>query len=353
MKQQSSQLVETRTGLPASTAYVTAEQYSKLGREHHVQRQFRQAITFLNKARESGCPWSENALERWECWMMLGEYEEAWKESDVAGASFRGQPKPDHRVLIRCLRGLGDAIQFLRFANPLRERCQRVIVQAPVALRRICDIIPGVDQVRTWQHPPPSSEYDFELECSDLPYLFRTTTTNIPHDDGYLTIPRSWDQTDVSKVGLVWASSNWNPSRSLPLSILEPLCEIPGVELISLQQGPELAQLAMLRNPEAIRNAAANALDIYDTAAIIANLDLIISVDTMVAHLAGAMGKPVWTLLHCASDWRWMVEGSDSPWYRSMRLFRQAPFEDWQAVANRVHTALRDLMLQRCKCTNG
>ena len=281
---------------------------------------------------------------------MLGEYEEAWKESDLAGASFQGWPATNHRVLIRCLRGLGDAIQFLRFTSPLRERCQRVIIQGPAALRRICGVIPGVDQVHAWEDPPPTSEYDFELECSDLPYLFRTTTASIPHQNGYIAVPATSEApTDTYKVGLVWASSNWNPSRALPLSILEPLCEIPAVELFSLQQGPELAQLAGLRNPEAIRNAAANALDIYDTAAIIANLDLVISVDTMVAHLAGAMGKPVWTLLHCASDWRWMVDRSDSPWYRSMRLFRQAPFENWQAVANRVHDVLQDSILQRSR----
>lgn len=284
--------------------------------------------------------------------MLLGEFEGAWQESDRCGSSFRGTlPIQGGRVLIRCLRGLGDAIQFLRYARPLRDHCDRLTVHVPPRLLPLCSIVAGIDEAISLNEPLESTVFDYELECSDLPYLFRTTALTIPDAQGYLTVPPeraaagsrivSGDGRRVN-VGIAWAAADWNPERSLPLALLAPLTELAGVRLFSLQRGSEAGQLdAVFReNDNCIVNAESESGDILDSMSVIQNLDLVISVDTMVAHLAGAMGKPVWTLLTFAADWRWMLDRNDSPWYTSMRLFRQNQPGDWRSVVSRVTTML-------------
>jgi hypothetical protein len=143
------------------------------------------------------------------------------------------------------------------------------------------------------------------------------------------------------RVGLVWAG---NPehrndrSRSIPLALLEPLFDLEGIHFFSLQMGPEAEQLAVLEAPVTDLRYAIG--DLADTAALMANLDLVIAVDTSVVHLAGALGVPTWLLLASAPDWRWMVEGDESLWYPTMRLFRQTERSDWESVVGRVRSAL-------------
>ncbi|MGI8742582.1 MAG: glycosyltransferase [Bryobacteraceae bacterium] len=316
-----------------------ADTLSALGEAHYQRREITEALVCFLKAIELGADPTTNAFERWSSWMLLGNFERAWKESDQTGASFRGTlPVTGGRLLIRCLRGLGDAIQFLRYARELREHCDHLTVYAPSRLLPLCPFISGIDEAISVDSPLNGSDYDYEMECSDLPYVFRTTQSTIPSGRGYLRSPveRVSAGCDRLKIGIAWAAGSWNPGRSIPLDLFEPLTRIPGLALYSLQRGPEAGQLRAFAHREAVLDAESEAGDIVDTMAVVAKLDLVISVDTMVAHLAGALGRPVWTLLPHAADWRWMLDRCDSPWYSSMRLLRQTSPGDWGGVVNRV-----------------
>jgi hypothetical protein len=188
-------------------------------------------------------------------------------------------------------------------------------------------------------------EFDCEIECSDLPYLFRVTAATIPLPGAHLTHltapPRP--QRGGLSVGIVWAAGTWNPTRSIPLLEIEQLTRIPGVTLFSLQREPELSQLGGFPWRTAVLPAEHEGGSIVDTACTLLHLDLLISADTMVAHLGGALGVRVWTLLPFAADWRWMLDRADSPWYPSMRLFRQPSPGDWKSVLQAVAAELSAL----------
>lgn len=318
---------------------------SELGETHLGRREVTAALDCFRQALKAGADPGTHAYERWASWMLLGDFERAWQESDRSGASFRGSlPDTGGRVLIRCQRGLGDGIQFLRYAAALRARCDCLTLQAPARLLPLCQFIHGIDEAFSLESPLQPADY--EMECSDLPYLFRATQFTIPLAEGYLKMPPDRIRACRAplpgrlKVGIVWAAASWNPGRSIPLDILLSLSEIPGVQLFSLQRGEEAEQLRALRDGGRVIELEREDGDLVDTMGIVSHLDLVISVDTMVAHLAGAMGKPVWTLLTYAADWRWMLERTDSPWYASMRLFRQPRPGDWRAVVHAIEEKL-------------
>jgi hypothetical protein len=331
---------------------VASDAWNERGEAHYDRREIPEALGCFLRALECGADPKNHAFQRWACWMLLGEFERAWKESDEAGASFRGTASlVSGRVLIRCLHGLGDAIQFLRYAPELRLRCDHLTVHAPAQLLPLCEFIAGIDQSISLDHTLNTQDYDFEIECSDLPYLFRTTQSNIPCGRGYLRVPAEQlgrcppillpEERNCLKAAIVWAAGSWHPSRSIPLDLLEPLTQIPGLTLFSLQKGSEIRQLTASSHREKLVDLGSAAKDIVDTMILISNVDLVISVDTMVAHLAGALGKPIWTLLSYAADWRWMLDRGDSPWYRSMRLVRQARPGDWGNVVDELTRELR------------
>jgi hypothetical protein len=188
-------------------------------------------------------------------------------------------------------------------------------------------------------------DVDVEVELMELPYIFRTGIETIPADVPHLDIPmekvesrrgeleESGLTAETLNVGLVWSSGDWNPERNVELAELRRLARIEGLRFFSLQRG-EAAD--SLREHAWIVPTERASGTVVDTAAAILNLDLIISVDTMVAHLAGALGKTVWLLLPFAADWRWMAKREDSPWYPTMRLFRQERRGDWKRVIERV-----------------
>jgi hypothetical protein len=276
--------------------------------------------------------------------MLLGEFERAWQESDRWSSSFGGRrPSPRSRVLVRCMRGFGDAIQFLRYAGELRRQCAALQVQAPARLIPLLAHLPGIDAASDI----PPCDFDYEIECSDLPYLFRTTIATIPDVIPYIELspdlrdrPACLRKRHKLNVGLVWAAGEWNPVRSIPFMTALQLTEIPGIQLFSLQRGPEAAQLRCIPTQNSLVDAEADTNGILDTVRTILDLDLVISVDTMVAHLAGALGRPVWTLLPYGADWRWLIDRSDTPWYPTMRLFRQPEAGNWHAVLEDVRAKL-------------
>ncbi|HEX5430523.1 MAG TPA: glycosyltransferase family 9 protein [Bryobacteraceae bacterium] len=275
--------------------------------------------------------------------MRLGEFERAWGESDrVSGGP---AALPSGRILIRCCRGLGDAIQFLRYAPGLKRHGDSVAVQGPLRLLPLLKHMRGIDRAIPLEEAIDAREYDSEIECSDLPYVFRTTLETIPREMPYIFLPQSRIELRRRelgpaggrlKIGIAWAAGAWNPVRSIPPVYLEPLARIPGIALFSLKRGADVNDLWQSPLLAGIPHGERPEGNIDDTAATITGLDLVISVDTMVAHLAGALNRPVWVLLQHTADWRWMLRRSDTPWYPSMRLFRQPSPGDWAGAVQEV-----------------
>jgi hypothetical protein len=290
--------------------------------------------------------------------MKRGEFAEAWRISDEvlrkrSGKSclhlsphlrwvWTGRPLQGERVLVRCYHGLGDTIQFIRYMPLLRRIARQVLVSGQKELRSLLRYAKGIDQLFSDTDSIASTEYDVEVEIMELPHVFRSNLKNLPRKVPYLfppDRPRMFEQNQSIQVGILWEAGDWDSLRSLPLSALAPLTRIP-VTLHCLQRGRSLSDWPTEWGP------ISGSDDILETAGIIQSLDLIITVDTLVAHLAGALGKPTWTLLRFASDWRWMVNTTNSPWYPTMRLYRQERPNDWHSVIEQVSSDLWRIALR-------
>ena len=313
------------------------------------------AIAHFERALECGLDPLDVAGEIWTCSMLLGNFEHAWRQSDLVLERRRafgracqdqplhlrhvwdGTPIDGKRVLVRCYHGLGDTIQFIRYAAALRQRASRVVVQVERRLIPLLCSVRGIDSLVSLEVPEAEPPYDVDLESMEVPHALRATLSDAPANGPYLSVPPArvraartrMPASTGFKVGVAWNGGEWSPERSVALADLEVLNPIEGLALYALQPGSNAAHVTRgSRGPRFIGDDGW-CRDLVDTAAMIANLDLVISVDTMAAHLAGAIGVPVWTLLHFESDWRWLVGREDSPWYPSMRLFRQSASGDW------------------------
>jgi hypothetical protein len=245
-----------------------------------------------------------------------------------------GEPLEGRRVLVRCYHGLGDTIQFVRFVPRLRRIAREVIVWAPAPLVPILQSVPGIDRLLPLHDGSPEVIYDVDVEIMELPFVFRDTFDTIPSTVPYLTVSPSALPGSIPRVGLVWRCGEWEHQRSISFELLAPLLDLDGFTWCSFQVG---------RRPHEVHPRLVDVSDddLSRAAARMAALDLLITVDSMPAHLAGALGVPVWTLLLADADWRWMKHREDSPWYPTMRLFRQARDGDWAGVLERVRDALR------------
>lgn len=252
--------------------------------------------------------------------------------------------------------GFGDTIQFARYARLLAEMGAKVILWAPRELTRLMRGQPGIAEVLTGDVNLP--RFDFHCPINSLPYMFDTGVEAIPAAAPYLgadpVLTAEWaaklpipSSGQGRPIGLVWAGEprSYDPAaqaldrrRSLKLAALEPITALPGLSFVSLQMGPAGAQIA-----PGIHDPTAGVKDFADTAAIIENLDLVISVDTAVAHLAGALGKPVFLLDRYDNCWRWLHGRTDSPWYPTMRIFRQNRMGDWSTPVADAAQAVKEL----------
>ncbi|MGA2537051.1 MAG: tetratricopeptide repeat protein [Terracidiphilus sp.] len=271
---------------------------------------------------------------------------------------WRGEPLHGARILLHAEQGLGDSLQFVRYVPMVHAAGGTVILNVPASLRRLAAQLPGVETLTVDDEPLPP--FDWHAPLMSLPLAFKTGFESIPNQCPYLTVPEEAMQDAMRAhkdlklidqklhVGLVWCGDLKNTvdrMRSMKLSTLQPLFDLDGVQFFSLQLGPAALQLAAMPAPVQaplvdLRHAIQ---DFADTAALMAHLDLIITVDTSVAHLAGALGKPAWVMLPFAPDWRWLMDREDSPWYPAMRLFRQTRSGDWQPVVQRVRGELAAL----------
>jgi len=261
--------------------------------------------------------------------------------------AWHGQPLSGRLLLLWAEQGIGDTVQFIRFAQDVAAQGAMVGVLVPPELKRLMQGVPGVLWVTAMGEPLPV--YDLHCPLMSLPYRLGLTpdVTALHGATPYLSTPlaetQQWHQRLSGfpglTVGLAWAGRprKQNPEldaidarRNVPLNALVPLLQVPGCTFFSLQKGPESADIASSALP--IRDFSTEWRDFADTAAFIAGLDLVISVDTAVAHIAAAQGKPVWLLNRYDSCWRWLLGRSDSPWYSTLRLFRQPRAGDWAPV---------------------
>ncbi|HEX8904408.1 MAG TPA: hypothetical protein VF771_06170 [Longimicrobiaceae bacterium] len=308
---------------------------------------------------ETAVPADEERLAaEWFRAVRRGDFAAAWRASDAVLRTHAGVPcwhRPRHeqwvwdgtpldgrRVLIRCYHGLGDTIQFIRYAPMVKAVAAEVAVWAQPALIPLLRTAEGIDRLLPLHDGACEAEYDVDVEVMELAHVFRTTLETIPARIPYLHAdPAQLARDGRLAVGLVWRSGDWDELRSIPFPLLRPLAEIPGVALHVLQRGEGLAEM------DEGFGTVSGSDDVTECARVMRALDLVISVDSMPAHLAGALGICAWTLLHSDGDWRWMTGREDSPWYPTMRLFRQPRPGDWETVIRRVTRELRRLAARR------
>jgi len=256
-------------------------------------------------------------------------------------------------LLVTAEQGIGDALQFIRFVAPLAQRGVRVIVQTPSELRGLLATAAGVAATVATTDPLPAC--DAEIPLLSLPCRLGVAADDVSVAGGYLrsdparrrVIDTAFARSDVSvpRIGIAWAGAPHHRNdirRSMPLALLAPLLSLPGIRWYSLQKGNAAAQIDAVPEAQAMTPLDAHS-DFAQTAALIDALDAVVSVDTSIAHLAGALGKPVFVLLPYAPDWRWGIAGERTPWYPTARLFRQPAIGDWQSVVASVRAALRTI----------
>lgn len=294
--------------------------------------------------------------------LLLGRFTEGWAENEwrthlLAGRLYRQRfPQPQwdgselsgKSILICAEQGFGDTIQFIRYVPLVAGRGGKMIVVCPDQLHRIIRDVPGVASI----HRPGDAvpHIDVQIQMMGLPRVFWKEEGSIPPGQAYLRPVaedvEKWRSRLQSyphklKVGLVWSGSAGRRYRSMQLSNLAPLAQHRDIAWFSLQKGPAATEIASPGQRLEVIDYTDELHDFADTAALIENLDLVITVDTAVAHLAGALGKPAWVILPVAPDWRWMLERTDSIWYPSVRLFRQPVRGDWETPIAQIISALR------------
>ena len=305
---------------------------------------------------------SGSASERMALWnlaclrLLLGEYaaawpgyEQRWTQPGSGQSSFQLPQWNDKDVLVTSDQALGDTIQFARYLPLIQTRGGNVVFGCQPALAGLMAGLVGADKVIAQPGPWPAC--DMHMQLLSLPGIFGTTLATIPKDIPYLHAKHDlvdrW-RGEIRRgenrfqVGIVWQGSMTikGDRRSCHLSQFAPLAEIPNVSLVSLQVGAATAEIAGASFPIVDLGSRFDKNSLDDLAAVIANLDLVVTVDTAAAHLAGALGVSVWTLLQFVPDWRWLLDRNDSPWYPTMRLFRQKRWGDWEEVFERVATEL-------------
>ncbi|WP_377806236.1 tetratricopeptide repeat-containing glycosyltransferase family protein (plasmid) [Azospirillum sp. A29] len=340
--------------------------YSNLGSTIKDRGVFWQALLAFRRATRlvpdfAGAHWNESLLR-----LLLGDfvrgwqgYEWRWKHGQLPSPQrsftkprWDGSPLKGRRLLVYWEQGFGDVLQFVRYLPLLAQVTggQPVILECQRPLLPVLRSLSGVTLAPTGA---PLPDFDVQIPVMSLPALFGTRLETVPSRVPYLKaepeLVARWGERlaglDGLKVGIVWAGSPTHgndKNRSIGLAPFARLAAIPGVRLVSIQKGPTEGQAANPPGGFPLLNLSPDIKHFADTAAIMAGLDLVVCVDTSVAHLAGALGVPVWVLVPFAPDWRWMLDRDDSPWYPTMRLFRQSRPQSWDDAVDRLERALRD-----------
>lgn len=299
-------------------------------------------------------------------WLLLGDYARGWAEYEwrwrcpgsappvVNGPRWDGSPVAGRTILLHWEQGLGDTLQFIRYARHFQREGAKVVVCCQKPLKALLARCQGIDELVAAGEPLP--RFDWWIPLLSVPGILQTTVETVPVEGAYLSadpdLTQYWrrrlDQYPGFRIGIAWQGSrdfHADRQRSMPVAHFEPLARVPGVRLISLQKGYGSEQLTELRDRFEVIDFAKE-LDettgpFLDTAALISSLDLVISADTSIGHLAGALGAPFWEALCLSPDWRWLLRREDSPWYPTVRLFRQTKLGEWPEVFQRMADVLR------------
>jgi tetratricopeptide (TPR) repeat protein len=347
--------VETEPGRLADIHAALGQAFVGLGRYDEARAECR-AIA----ATDPGvAEWNESLVL-----LLLGQYNEGWrkyegrwqvKDHDPPRVGARVPTLTEvvgKRVLVITEQGHGDMIQFARYAPLLAAHGAKVSVQTYIELKALMQTLERVEAVVAATEPEPAA--DIVTPLLSLPLMFGTDLATIPSQVPYLHAPPErqavWQQRlgapTRRRIGLAWWGSQHIARRSLSIETLLPILSTPNAEFHAVQKEiPPAHREFMAAHPTLIDHSH-ELVDFADTAALISQLDLVVTIDTAVAHLAGALGKPVWIMLHHSADWRWLLDRTDSPWYPTARLFRQKRAGDWKGVVDSVARALRPAVKQ-------
>ncbi|PWT83062.1 MAG: glycosyltransferase [Acidobacteria bacterium] len=348
------------------------EAYVNLGVARSAQGRPQEAVACFDEALRLRPGFPDAHWGRSLAWLLAGDFERGWPEYEsrwqckpfpqrtFAQPAWDGSPLDGKRILVYAEQGLGDTFQFVRYLPLVKRQGGRVIFachERLVPLLRSCE---GIDQFTTERDATPP--LDVHVALLSLPMIFRTTLATVPAKVPYLSaeagLIEQWRREVMAlpgfKVGIAWQGDPGyalDNLRSIALPHFEPLARVPGVSLVSLQKGPGAQQVAELNDKFPLTDWSSR-LDVapgafMDTAAVMRSLDLVICSDSAVAHLAGALGVPVWLALPYSPDFRWMLHREDSPWYPTMRLFRQTSPCDWKYVFERMARELSKGALSR------
>jgi tetratricopeptide (TPR) repeat protein len=332
-----------------------------LANAHWAEGEHDEALAIFRRA---AAEWPTNVTAHWSMARILlqkGQMEEGWQEFEwrlkhstmrldrgFVQPQWDGSDPSGKTILLHAEGGLGDALQFVRLAPMVAQRGASVVLECQETLAPLFEGMVGVQRVVARGKELP--EFNFHIPMQGLPRILGITLKNIPDRVPYLSVPedrkRKWAERipasgGKARVGVVWAGSPNNDMefRSRSIELFYPMLKIPGFQFFSLQTGEDSRRPP----PEGIDwvDLTAELRDMADTAALVEKMDLVISVDTSVAHLAGALARPVWVLIPSHSDFRWLLERADSPWYPTMRLFRQDFGGKWEDVAERITGELK------------
>ncbi len=345
----------------------SVQAYNNLGATYHNQARLDEALAAYGRALELDPQFVDSHFNRAQVWLAMGDYARGWPEfewrwqrSDFVRQAL---PKPfwdgtelaGRALVVQCEQGLGDTLQFIRYLPLLESHGEQayIIVQQPLVPLLSCSGINGLIAPGTLIPP-----FDVHASLLSLPHLVKSSLDSIPAQIPYLKarpdLVDYWrsrlSEFSGFKIGISWQGnpkSPYEPARSIPLAAFEALA-MPGVRLFSLQKGFGTEQIPQVAERFPVIDLSAQ-LDetngpFMDTAALMTQLDLVITSDTVTAHLAGALGVPVWVALPLPTDWRWMKGRTDSPWYPGMRLFRQSQPGDWSGVFEQMQSELSTLL---------
>ena len=340
---------------------------NNLGKVYHDAGQLRSALACYDRCLALNPDYAEARFNRAALLLALGDFDRGWQEYEWrfkrSGAAkvyphrlhmprWRGESYRGRRLLVHCEQGMGDVLQFVRYLPSVKERGGQLILEAHAPLVPLLETLPWIDELISFNEKrPPDTPYDLQTPLLSLPGIFDTRPDTIPEKIPYIQIDpeagNTWKnhlKADGVNIGLVWTSSDLNPKRNLPIHKCTSWFQDPGLKFIGLQKGSGSGQLLSQKtNTSSITELGPLLNNFHDTAAAMLNLDLVISVDTAAAHLAGALGKRLWLLLPYSADWRWPLDGGDSPWYPGVKIFRQSRAGDWDMVIHLVAEELQKL----------
>lgn len=325
-----------------------------------------EALSAFDRAIAIRPEYAEARMNRAMAWLLAEDYARGWPEYEwrwrsksfvprvFAEPAWKGEDPRGRTILVHAEQGLGDTLHFVRYLPRLAERGARVLFECPAPLHRLLAVAPGVAQLLATDEPPP--KFDLHAPLLSLPHCLNlpqpAESGNVPYlfaDEG---LRQRWRADLASlqglRIGINWQGNPQHPKdqqRSFPLTCFAPIADLPNVQLVSLQKGLGIEQLASFsaRTPVVELGSRLDETSgaFMDTAAVVQELDLVITSDTALAHLAGAVGARVWVALSTTPDWRWGLKGDSTPWYPTMRLFRQPTLGDWASLFGAIVRELR------------